>query len=220
LLLYSSHLSLGVPNGPVIYFINLAPSAGYPSWPARLRAHQAVKASSFMQDEESKDPCVCACMHIWAKMDQLTSKPRSICPELAASTRHQADLLRDITQSPCTSTSTLASTHLRLVLVIDRIGSSSPTSTGVSAPSMCHTFDIGSRTHHTMTVVIIADNHLHHQHCSIITAIIDRGQRQRQQDLLLLLLATPRRKSRFNPWQLLPLQFDRHQPLYHRLRPP
>jgi hypothetical protein len=26
--LYSSHLPLGVPNGPVIYFINLAPAIG------------------------------------------------------------------------------------------------------------------------------------------------------------------------------------------------
>jgi hypothetical protein len=29
LLLFSSHLPLGVPNGPVIYFINLAPSTVY-----------------------------------------------------------------------------------------------------------------------------------------------------------------------------------------------
>jgi hypothetical protein len=41
-------------------------------------------------------------------------------------------------------------------------------------------------------VVIIADNHLHRQHRSIVAVITNRGQRQRQQNLLLLLLATPR----------------------------
>jgi hypothetical protein len=54
---------------------------------------------------------------------------------------HQADLHHIIAKSSCASTSTLASTHLRLLLVIDRAGSSSPTS----------------------FVVIIADNHLHQQ---------------------------------------------------------
>jgi hypothetical protein len=46
--------------------------------------------------------------------------------------------------------------HLRLLLVIDRAGSSSPTS----------------------FVVIIADNHLHHQHRNIVAAVTAYGQRQ------------------------------------------
>jgi hypothetical protein len=41
-------------------------------------------------------------------------------------------------------------------------------------------------------VVIIADNHLHRQHRSIVATITNRGQHQRQQNLLLLLLASPR----------------------------
>jgi hypothetical protein len=60
------------------------------------------------------------------------------------------------------------STYPRLLLV-DRAGSSSPTS----------------------FVVIIADNHLHHQHRNIIAATA-HGQHQRRQDLLLLPLATLR----------------------------
>jgi hypothetical protein len=39
-------------------------------------------------------------------------------------------------------------------------------------------------------VVIIADNHLHRQYRSIVAAITNRGQRQ--QNLLLFLLASPR----------------------------
>jgi hypothetical protein len=53
---------------------------------------------------------------------------------------------------------------------------------------MRHAVNTGSRTHRT--VVIIADNRLHHQHRNIVAAITDRGQRHRQQNLLLLLLAT------------------------------
>jgi hypothetical protein len=68
--------------------------------------------------------------------------------------RHQVDLLRIIAKSSHASTSTLASTYLRLLLT-DRAGSSSPTS----------------------FVVIIADNHLHHQHRNIVAAITAHGQR-------------------------------------------
>jgi hypothetical protein len=46
--------------------------------------------------------------------------------------------------------------HLRLLLDVDHAGSSSPTS----------------------FVVIIADNHLHHQHCNIVAAVTDHGQRR------------------------------------------
>jgi hypothetical protein len=69
--------------------------------------------------------------------------------------RHQADLLRIIAKSSHASTSTLASTYLRLLLT-DRAGSSSPTS----------------------FVVIITDNHLHHQHRNIVAAVTSHGQRQ------------------------------------------
>jgi hypothetical protein len=54
---------------------------------------------------------------------------------------------------------------------------------------MRHAVNIGSCTHRT--VVIIADNRLHHQRRSIIAAITDRGQcQQRRQNLLVLPLAT------------------------------
>jgi hypothetical protein len=46
---------------------------------------------------------------------------------------------------------------------------------------------------HTSLVVIIADNHLHHQHRSIVVAITNHGQRQHgHQQNLLLPLATSR----------------------------
>jgi hypothetical protein len=61
-----------------------------------------------------------------------------------------------IAKSSCASTSTLASTHPWLFLVVDRAGSSSPTS----------------------FVIIIADNHLHHQHRNIVAAVTTHGQRQ------------------------------------------
>jgi hypothetical protein len=68
---------------------------------------------------------------------------------------HQADLHHIIAKSSCASISTLVSTHPRLLLVVDRAGSSSP----------------------TLFVVIIADNHLHHQHRSI-AAVTTHGQCQ------------------------------------------
>jgi hypothetical protein len=83
---------------------------------------------------------------------------------------HQADLHHIIAKSSCASTSTLVSTHPRLLLVIDRAGLSSPTS----------------------FVVIIADNHLHHHYRKIVAAATTHGHRQRQQTTLLLLLVTPR----------------------------
>jgi hypothetical protein len=52
---------------------------------------------------------------------------------------------------------------------------------------MRYTVNIGSLTHHS--VVIIADNHLQCQYCSIVAAITDRGQHQHQENILLLLLA-------------------------------
>jgi hypothetical protein len=61
-----------------------------------------------------------------------------------------------VAKSSCASTSTLPSTYLRLLLVIDRVGSSLPTS----------------------YVAIIANNYLHRQHHSIIAAITAYGQRQ------------------------------------------
>jgi tRNA U38,U39,U40 pseudouridine synthase TruA len=73
------------------------------------------------------------------------------------------------------------STHLRLLFIIDHAGSSSSTS----------------------FVIIIADNHLHHQHRNIVAAITDCGQRQHQQNLFLLLLATPRNYKLENPGLIL-----------------
>jgi hypothetical protein len=63
----------------------------------------------------------------------------------------------------------LASTHLRLLLV-DYAGSSSPTS----------------------LVVTIADNHLHQQNSITSPPLPLMVNIKRRQDLLLLLLATPR----------------------------
>jgi hypothetical protein len=53
----------------------------------------------------------------------------------------------------------------------------------IPIPSICHTINTGSRKHRT--VVIIAINHLHHQHRNIIAAITDRDLRQHQQIILL-----------------------------------
>jgi hypothetical protein len=62
---------------------------------------------------------------------------------------------RIIAKLSCASTPALASTHLRLLLV-DHAGSSSPTS----------------------CVIILADNHLHHQYRNIVAAVTAHGQRQ------------------------------------------
>jgi hypothetical protein len=62
-----------------------------------------------------------------------------------------------VVKSSCASTSTLASTYLRLLLIIDRVGSSLPTS----------------------SVAIIANNYLHRQHHNIVAAITAYGQRKR-----------------------------------------
>jgi hypothetical protein len=102
-----------------------------------------------------------ACMCIWDKMH--SSTPR----------QDASSLIKPIycVASPshrAASTPALASTHPWLLL-IDRARSSSPTS----------------------SVVIIVDNYLHHQHRNIVTAIPDCGQRQRQQNLLPLLLTMP-----------------------------
>jgi hypothetical protein len=98
-------------------------------------------------------------------MDQLTSKSRTICPELAASTRRQADL-RQVCRAP------LHQLWRRRISVY----SSSTT------PDRLHQHCPWSSS--PITIYI---NKIHH-----VAAITDRGHRQRQQNLLLLLLATLR----------------------------
>jgi hypothetical protein len=107
----------------------------------------------------------------------------------------------------------MASTHLRQLLVIDSAKDAPCGALTVSSQTSSFArhqprqiifakIDQGTRPEyapcrhhkvaHTLPMVIIADNHLHHQHRSIVTAITDRGQRQCQENLLLLLLATSR----------------------------
>jgi hypothetical protein len=100
------------------------------------------------------DPCrVRACV-VWTNFIQaklhLSTSSSSPSSRSTLTLRH-----RDYIKSSRASTTVLASTHPWLLL-IDRAGSSSPTS----------------------FVVIIADNHLHHQHRNIIATVTAHGQRQ------------------------------------------